>query len=50
MDGRFCTNYGKNDGDLVDSGYDYSSIKCYGASRNGQTNCIYKSEGDGDVR
>ena len=36
--------------DLVDSGYDSSLIKCYGGSKNGQTNCIYKSEGDGDVR
>ena len=46
---KMMTN-GYDDGDLVDSGYDYSSIKCYGGSRNGQTNCIYKSEGDGNVR
>ena len=41
---------GYNNDDLIDSGYDYASIKCYGRSRFRTTNCIYKSEGDGDVR
>jgi len=41
---------GYEDGELIDSGYDYNLIKCYGDSRDGETNCIYKSEGDGNVR
>ena len=41
---------GYDDGELIDSGYDYNLIKCYGDSREGATNCIYKSEGDGEVR
>ena len=41
---------GYENGELIDSGYDYNSIKCYGDSRDGATNCIYKSDGDGIVR
>ena len=48
MEKMMSNGYDKSE--LIDSGYDYNSIKCYGDYKIGQTNCIYKSEGDGDVR
>ena len=48
MEKMMSNGYGN--GELIDSGYDYNLIKCYGDSREGATNCIYKSEGDGEVR